>query len=208
MPEKKGRSIHYKDMNHAQRVMAVRHMATLPIRGLAVASNKLTIDPATYPTKNQLYWYLTRYLIERMSWLAGEMRRMVPEGDGRVKITFSRRGGMQYDEFKDYLNRLKEDPRVRIKWPVIDIDAVEAEDHSRNAGLQLADFVASSVAAGFEHDVYGNCERRYAEILKPLLYNNRGNYLSYGVKVVPNEQGMDLSAEQRRMIELFAHPRA
>ncbi len=41
---------------------------------------------------------------------------------------------------------------------------------------------------GVEPNHYGNCEPRYAEILKPITYERRGNYLSYGVKVVPKRQ--------------------
>lgn len=207
MPEKKSRSIHFKDMGHGQRLMAARMIGAKPLRAIVVASNKRTIEPGTYDGKNQLYFYLTRYLIERMSWLAGSMRQTVREGDGSIRITFSRRGGMQYDAFKDYLRRLSEDPKVSIKWPVVDIDAVTAEDHSKRAGLQLADIVTASVAAGLEHDRYGNCERRYAELLKPIVYNNRGNYLSYGLKIVPSPAEMELSDEQTRMIDLFDQPR-
>ena len=211
MPErrdKKGRpkrDIHFKDLGHGQRTMVAQNLSELPLRGLSVAANKLELDPANYPAKNQLYFYLTRYLIERLSWLCRDMRPTVPEGDGKVKVTFSRRGGMQYDAFRDYLRRLKNDDAhdIRIHWPVIDIDAVDALDHSRSASLQLADCFCSSIAAAFERDRYGNCEPRYAETVKRIVYQRKGNYLSYGMKTLPHHSEMQLVDQQRTSFQIF-----
>jgi hypothetical protein len=93
--------------------------------------------------------------------------------------------------------------RDSIHWPVIDIDRIEALDHSRRAGLQLADVIASSFAAGVETDKYGNCEPRYAEILRRTAYCRNNNYLSYGVKLVPRLEDAAMSEEQMRFIALF-----
>ena len=104
---------------------------------LAVGKN--TPNAGTFTNKNQLYFYLTRYLIERVSWLCRDKRRSVQEGNGMAKITFSRRGGLSYDGFRDYLEHLKGNHETQIHWPVIDIQAVDAQDHSRLAALQIAD---------------------------------------------------------------------
>ena len=201
----KSRSIHFVDFNHAQRVAACQRISELPVRFCNVISKKDTIEAGTYTEKNQLYFYLTRYLIERLSWLCRDLRPRVQEGNGLVKITFSRRGGLSMDGFKNYLRLLKSDQAdgVRIHWPVIDIDNIEALDHSANAGLQLADFGASAIAAGFEPDFFGNCEARYAEIIKPTIYTRNNNYFSYGLKLVPKTDEMQLSTEQIRTISLF-----
>lgn len=175
-----------------------------------VIAAKEPIPPDIYVEKNQLYFYMTRYLIERISWLCRDDRPTVKEGDGRVAITFSRRGGMNYGDFRDYLRKLKASQQndVQIHWPVIDIDVVNAADHGKVASLQLADAVASSFAAGFETDFYGNCEPRYAETLKPVTYNRKNwqgvrNYLSYGVKIVPSHTDCPLNAQQKKMIEIW-----
>jgi hypothetical protein len=133
------------------------------------------------------------------------MRPSVPEGDGTIKIILSRRGGMSYADFRSYIDRLRrvEDQEINIHWPVIKTENIDAQDHSRIAGLQLVDVVASAFAGGFEPDRYGNCESRYAEILKPIVYNRRGNYLGYGVKVVPKPDTTPLSKEQLRTLNLF-----
>lgn len=205
MPEKKSRDVHFYKMNHHQKLAAFQLMAALPIRAISVVSNKTTIGDGIYDEKNQLYFYLTRYLIERISWLCRDMRRRVSEGDGRVKITFSRRGGMQYQDFRAYLERLKatQDQEINIHWPVIDITGIEALDHSRYASLQLADGIAHAFASGFEPDKYGNCEPRYAEILRRITYERKGNFLSYGVKVVPKPSEMILTKDQISTINIF-----
>jgi len=92
MPKKKKPGIHFSSMSHGQRIAAAQSLLTRPIRAVSILSNKTTIPDGVYTDKNQLYFYLTRYLIERISWFCRDMRPQVPHGDGRVKITFSRRG--------------------------------------------------------------------------------------------------------------------
>jgi hypothetical protein len=198
---KKG--LHFADLQHGQKIFASQCLARKNLRVINVLSNKTTIAERTYRNKNQLYFYLTRYLIERISWLCRDYRRLVTEGDGRAKIVFSRRGGMSYPDFKDYLLRLQADSSVQIHWPVIDIDGIEALDHSTRAGLQLADAAASAFAAAVEPDRFGNAECRYAEILKPVVYCRGANYFSYGVKTVPRFEDMQLSSDQARFAALF-----
>jgi hypothetical protein len=205
IPEKKASDLHFTKLNHAQKVVTSQTISELPMRAINILSNKLTIPAGIYDDKNQLYFYLTRYLIERISWFCRDYRRSVQDGDGRVQIIFSRRGGMSYLDFRAYLLRLQADNSgtVQIHWPVIDIDGIAALDHKRRAGLQLADAIASAFAAGVEANPHGNCESRYAEILKPITYCRNKNYFSYGVKLVPKLEDMEPSNEQMRFINLF-----
>jgi soluble P-type ATPase len=158
--EKQSRELHFVNLTHGQRLAASQYLAAKPIRATTVISNKRGIPRAMYPEKNQLYFYTTRYAIERVSWICRDYRN-VGDGDGRVKIIFSRRGGMAYEEFRAYLYRLR-DQKTRIHWDAIDIDGIEAHDHSRIAALQIADVVTSAIAAGMEPDKFGNCEARDA----------------------------------------------
>ena len=108
--------LHFKTMSHGQRTMASQILAGKAMRGICIMANKPVIPSGMYPEKNQLYFYLCRYLMERISWLCRDMRRIVPEGDGRVKIIFSRRGGLSYEAFRAYLLKLKNlnDPTIQI----------------------------------------------------------------------------------------------
>jgi len=202
IPEKKSRELHFRTLNHQQKIVATQTLSGKPIRAISVLSNKTTIPIGIYNQPNQLYFYLTRYLIERISWLCRD--HVTGPGDsGTCKITFSRRGGMSYSDFRNYLNLLQGDPTVQIHWPCIDIDGIEAKDHSRVAGLQLADTIASAFACGVEPDRYGNSECRYAEELKRATYHRRKNYFSYGVKLVPALNAMPLTVDQLRFVNLF-----
>jgi len=60
-----------------------------------------------FKKKNTLYWYLTRYLIERISDYCQRRHDREPSGDGTVRIVFSRRGGMNYEDFRSYLRKLQ-----------------------------------------------------------------------------------------------------
>lgn len=205
MPDRKTRNLHFADLNHSQKLVAAQVIAQKPIRAVSIVAAKRPIPGGIYVSKNQLYFYMTRYLIERISWLCRDMRPRVPEGDGRVAITFSRRGGMSYDDFRKYLRGLKasHDKDIRIHWPVIDIEAVDAQDHGRSASLQLADVVASSVAGGIEPDRYGNTESRYALTLQKIIYSSQGNFMSYGMKVVPRPELCGLTSDQANFLRSF-----
>lgn len=186
---KRHKPLHFTELDHAQRIMAVDTMVRKPFRVSSVFAYKPVIPEGIYVEKNQLYHYMTRYLIERLSWMCRDLRRFAPEGDGRVKIVFSRRGGMNYEDFRGYLRTLQgiDDPDIQIHWPVIDIDSVEAFDHSQRYGLQLADLAVGALRSAVEFDIYGNLEPRFAQMLKPHVYDRNGNYLSYGAKLVPTQ---------------------
>ena len=185
--QKQDKPLHFTELDHAQRVMAVHKLVEHRFRTCVVFAYKPIIPDGIYTEKNQLYHYMTRYLIERISWLCRDFRRFAPEGDGKVKIIFSRRGGMNYADFQDYLRRLKgaDNPDIQIHWPVIDIDGVEATDHGSLYGLQLADLAVSGLRSALEFDLYGNVEPRFAEALKSKVYRRQKNFLSYGAKCVP-----------------------
>ena len=105
--QKRKKPLHFNELDHAQRVMATTHMTNKPFRFSGVFAHKPVIPEGIYVARNQLYHYMTRYLIERLSWLCRDFRKYAPEGDGRLKIVFSRRGGMDYPDFQEYLHRRK-----------------------------------------------------------------------------------------------------
>ena len=190
------RDIHFKDLKHEQKTVVAQVISELPIRSIVVASNKQTIlnhpRKDLYNNKNDLYWYLAKYLIERISQCCYDLRSKVSEGNGKVKIIFSTRGGLVYQDFKDYLQKIKDGntnhPETNyIKWDVIDIELVENIDHSRNAGLQIADCVVSSFFSALEKGRYGIYETRYALQLKKIIYKDQsGNYINKGLSPVPS----------------------
>ena len=199
-----GRSVHFADFNHGQKRAACGVIATKNLRFTSVICHKPSLDGATFTIKNQLYFYLCRYLVERVSWLCRDARPSVKEGDGRAKIVFSRRGGMSYPDFQEYLDRLrKSGDGSTVHWPIIDIHNIEAKDHSRDAGLQLADCGASAVASAFEPDPYGNVEGQYLQAIRRQIYHRNNNYLSYGMKLHPPKNQVQLTDQQASILREF-----
>jgi len=217
-PRKKRRDLHFINLDHDQRVHVCKEVAKLPIRLNAVMSNKTTI-PAhprkdLFEKKNTLYWYLCRYAVERVSDYCKRKAQSNSGGNGTAKLIFSRRGGMDYGDFKNYLFRLKRQQEegsidTTIKWEAIDIDAVEALDHANRAGLQIADAAASAFNRAVNPDFYGNHESRYGKLLADrVMFSNDGNYFNYGVKPVPGLNQMALTAEQRELFDFYRKRRA
>lgn len=202
---KKGdRTIHFATLNHGQKKVASQLLSTKPVRFISSIVYKPAMRTDIFTAKNQLYFYMTRYVIERLSWFCRDMRRDVPEGDGRLKIIFSRRGGMSYDDFRSYLDRLRGDAdKTNIHWPVIDIGSIEALDHSKHAGLQLADCGASAIASALEPDLYGNVEAQYLHQIQQVIYARNGNYLGYGLKLLPSITQLALTPQQAQSIQPF-----
>ena len=199
-----GRSIHFADFNHGQKRAACGVIATKNLRFTSVICHKPALDAATFTTKNQLYFYLCRYLIERVSWLCRDARPSVKEGDGRVKIVFSRRGGMSYLDFQEYMRLLRDGGGSNtVHWPIIDIPNIEAKDHSGDAGLQLADCGASATASAFEPDPYGNVEGQYLQAIRPQVYQRGSNFLSYGMKFHPPINQIELTDQQAIILRGF-----
>ena len=99
------------------------------------------------------YNFCARVLLERVTEfvLAHSMRH---HGKPKhLRIIFSDRGGMRYSQTIAYLDTLANqarsgqtflDRRV-IKWEVFHPALISAERHEKNAGLQLADSVASAL---------------------------------------------------------------
>lgn len=182
------REIHFTKLDHSQKTVVVDHMSHMPIRVSHVLCCKRHIPhPEVYKFKAQLYWYLCRTLIERISWFCWEKRETKTPV---ARIVFSNRGGLKYGDFRSYLVRLKK-MDTRINWRVISPDAIESEVHSRFAGLQFADVTCGSFAAALEQNPYGNYEHSYAKVLRPIVYSRKGNFLSYGVKLRCDYGGLD-----------------
>jgi len=199
-----GRAIHFSDFNHGQKRAACEVLQGNPIRYISILCHKPSLVAANFTVKNQLYFFLGRYLIERISWICRDNRRSVSEGSGQVKILFSRRGGMSYRDFRAYLIRLKDGEHGgSVHWPIIDIDSVDAKDHSTDAGLQLADCGATATANAFEHDRYGNVESQYLHTIQNIIYHRGNNYLSYGMKFHPTHDDVPLDNQQTRSLQVF-----
>jgi hypothetical protein len=180
--------LHFRALKHPHRLPFVEAIAAAKLRTVSVLAHKPSItEPEKFSEKHLFYRYVTRYLLERVSWFCRDNRNA--EAD-RARIFFSNRSCMSYDDLRAYLRLLRErsnDFGVRIDWSVIDEERIEARTHDSLMGLQIADAVASSMYYGVEPTEFGHTEPRYAQMLKPTVYHHRGDYLGYGFKLWPRE---------------------
>lgn len=208
-PMKKTRDLHFRDLKHEQKIVVCQEISALPI-GICVAmSHKITIPGSkyekTFKKKGYLYNYLVRWLLERVT--SACFRRSQPD-TCTLKIVFSRRGGTNYQSMIEYFNLMKNgnevmSPARRIVWPIIDVDRIAVENHSKWAGLQLSDCVTSAFFSGVEPNPYGNYEHRYAKLLKPRLIKDNGRALNCGITAVPSIDASRLDQQQEEFFSLF-----
>jgi len=185
--------LHFVDLKHEQRVPYVRRVGELPIRTVSVLVYKpLISEPEKFQnTKYLLYRYATRMLLERISWLCRDQRR-AGEGDGFAEVIFSNRSNMSYEDIRDYLRLLDQqhttDPQhVQIDPSVIDPDRIRSVEHSKLAGLQVADAIASGIHFSVKVNRYGETESAYLAHLEKSFYRHKGALLGYGIKVWPED---------------------
>ena len=179
--------IHFSKLNHEQRVAVCASIGQSGFRTISIIVNKRLIERDGLKGKWRLYFYATRYLLERVSWLARDDNKDA-WGDGRVRLIFSNRRQMSYEDLKGYLDRLRGAPAaedIRIHWPAISNDLVQATPHDQLVGLRAVDTVASGIRYGLELSRYGFSEDRYGRLLEPRTYRRFGNALSYGMKFFP-----------------------
>jgi len=179
-------TLHFRKLQHNHRLPLIAEIAKAPLKTLTVMIHKPSlVNVELFQTRNALYFYASCLLLERVSWYCRDHKTSHTPGDGSASIMFSNRAGMSYEEFKEYLNRLREQSDgVRIDWDIIRADQIKSYS-AKLRGMQIADAVASSFYYGLELDQYGFCEPRYASMLQPTVYHHKGRYAGYGFKFFP-----------------------
>jgi uncharacterized protein DUF3800 len=186
----KGKPLHFSNLDHNRRVAYIDHVSRARLRIMSVIAHKPSLVGSTLPTRNRLYFYCARLLVERVSWFCRDAQPNLGLPDCTTKLVFSHRSATPYHKLRDYFERLKNDPSVKIHWPAIDVGAICALGHERRRGLQVADAVAGGFYAGLAKGPYGHTEPRFARMLKPVVYKYGGKYLSYGLKFLPNIESL------------------
>jgi len=183
--------LHFRDLRHEHRLLYVDAIAKANLRSASVLVHKPSLlEPEKFGERYRLYFYVARYLLERVSWYCRDHRTSTDSGDGSLELIFSNRSGMSYVELRDYLSHLRAQTGpidVRIEWGVVKEDQVLSFSPGRRMGLQIVDAVAGSLFYAVEPSQYGFTEDRYARMLKPVIYHHRGRYLGYGLKFWPRD---------------------
>jgi len=194
--------LHFRDLKHEQRIFYVSEIAKAELRTVSILLHKPSLkEPEKFQERYHLYFYATRYLLERVSWYCRDHHNARDSGDGSADIMFSNRSGMSYEDLREYLNILKEDTGlfdVRIDWSIIKPhpDHIKACNPGKQRGLLIPDAVAGSFFYAVQKTQYGFTEDRYAKILKPVVYHRQGRYFGYGLKLWPRDIDETLKSDQ------------
>ena len=205
------KEVHFRDLKHAQKIVACQEIARFPISVCVTFSHKITIAGTPYePTFKRpgyLYNYLVRWLLERVTAFCAT------QGDFRdpckLRLVFSRRANTNYQSMKNYLELMRDGleqvrPVRSINWRVLNVNDIAVENHSKWAGLQVADCVTSAFFQAVEPNAYGNYETAYAEHFRAQVIRSGTSALNSGVSPVPSFMKCKPDEHQRAFFKSFA----
>ncbi len=211
-----GRSLHYRKLSPTKKDAACRYLAELPVRAFVLCSHKANMKghqnsrAAIRGGSQWFYNYCVRLLMERATemCLKDSLRKF--SEPRYLRVVFSQRGGHSYGQTKAYWEILKAQAaggstylnKREIRHQVLRYRLVDYVPHEQNAGLQLADIVASAFFQAV--DVNGpNWEPRHAKILEPIMAKERNVVADFGLALQPtNPRDLFLSDEQKH---IFLH---
>jgi Protein of unknown function (DUF3800) len=152
--------LHFRDLSPSRKFAVCQELPKLPLRCFALLSNKKNMrqhrnelaERARPSGQSWFYNWCVRLLLERITDFveADSLRRH--NKPRQVQLVFSERGGVRYGQTAAYHSLLKEQARSQttvlkkreIKWRVLHPASTLIVQHAKNAGVQLADVVASS----------------------------------------------------------------
>jgi hypothetical protein len=214
------RHLHFQPLESQRKAKVCAAIAKLPLRCFVFASNKKNMrgyrnpraEKIYSPARNWFYWWSTRLLLERVTEYCERRSIRDHQEPRKVRLEFSRRGGLYYSHFRVYLDWLKTQSRAEmlyisqgdLRWSVVDTKQVHAFDHTERAGLQIADAVAGAFFQGVTIDQWGACQPHYAISLEPrMAFDAHNRVYGYGFKLMPTNFAWRADPRQRPVIDFY-----
>lgn len=153
-----GRSLHFAKLSNTKQVAAAKCLGELPLRIFLLCSHKQNMRghkneraARVSQTKDFFYNYCCRLLLERATEYCAA-RGVKDPGNGKMKVVFSKKGGLSYGQMKAYWRKLYHQgvgrsehlQKRRIDFDVLDINLADDKPFYTTPGLQLADIAASA----------------------------------------------------------------
>lgn len=129
--------------------------------------------------KSTLYFYATRFLVERVC-------KFARGRGGRVSVVFENRSSLSLPELRSYLSLVSTlpGPYGQPTIPLGVLHHIAVGDKQTYKMLQVADACAGAVYSALETDRYGNVEDTYVLSLGPKFDRVGGKLWGYGIKVL------------------------
>jgi len=225
LKSKQLKDIHFADLNEPRRAIMCKHIAELPARFFAVASNKKNMRgyinhrAAKVFSDNWFYCWMTRVLLERITlFVAADANARFGEPK-RVKVEYSERGGLRYGQMKAYYELLRDDSRSGnlflnqgdLVWETLHPLLLEVWPHQTRAGLKLADTVAGAFFQAADCIDSGPCDPTYAKLLEPRMARvpdvRGGQIAGFGLKLMPSFKTAALTPAQQEIFRYYGYPK-
>lgn len=216
---KQGPVLHYRNLSPTKKRRACELLAEQKAVCFAVCSNKKNMRQhsndraAVRGGKQWFYNFCVRLLMERATELCLVDSRKRYRAARSLKVIFSERGGHSYGQTKAYWELLKRQsmagttflPKRTLRHEVLRYQLVEYAPHNQNAGLQLADIVASAFFQAC--DVLENrWDADPAKLLAPKMYSEAGVYADSGVVLQPTPPNKaQLTTEQQEIFKYYGY---
>lgn len=209
---------HYKDvLPGSRRLKTCEILAQKPCRLFAVASHKPNMKGHQNARADArggqftFYNWVLRVLLERAThWVrehslaeCGEVRK--------ARLVLSATGGLNYGQLKAYHELLRLQDKnaylnVRtVAWDVLTQSLYEAVPAKTNAGVQLADIVASAMYPA-AHVEGTNWDLAPALALRPRIATSAEVAARYGLTLMPLKRAdQKLCTDRRRLFEAYGY---
>jgi len=214
------RDLHYRTLSPTRKQVAGEKISSLPVRGFAVCSNKKNmrgyrnLKAEKISSQQWFYNFCVRLLLERVTAFC-DRRTIKDYGERRkIKIEFSERGGHRYSQTSAYHYYLRQQQKAGSLYltkraPVVDLldwKMMEAHPHGERAGLQLADFVASSFYQAIDTGGSSKWNINPAMALAPIMAREGKSAKDFGVALFPSRWWeAKLSKDQQQIFKHYGY---
>ncbi len=216
--------VHFKNFNKNNGRLACKMLSELPVRCFVVASNKKNMRKyanelaAQIPSDHWFYCWITRLLLERVTYFALQ-RSMRDYGRPMpLKIELSERGRFNYGQLSAYYDWLKIKsvagrtflPLGDLSWEVMHRDLMSVHMNKSRPGLQLSDIVASAFFRSSDVVQTSRHDPECAKLLDPRIARDPdrpdGQVIGYGVKLMPKWKEAKLTPQQEKIYRFYGYP--
>lgn len=214
--------LHYRDLSPSRKFAVCQDLPKLPLRCFALLSNKKNMrqhrneraERARPSTQQWFYNWCIRLLLERITNFVESHAVARYGGPRHVQLIFSERGGVRYGQTAAYHNLLREQARSKttllqkreIKWRVLHPASTIVVPHEKNAGVQLADVVASAFYQAANTMPPPDWDTTYAKLLERVIPKESGTYADYGVTLLPTWHKARLNSQQQEIFRFYGYP--
>ncbi len=159
-----------KGFSNKETIMKIVRSSDIIIINVIVDTKSIKFIPS-----NNIYNFFSGYLYERICWYMNEK-------NGIANINISSRGNLSKKKLSDYLNS---NNHKKFNIEVNRIKSIKIMQNERKRLLQLADCCCSALFQALKYN--DNTHFNYVFIKKNKIYRRYNNYLSYGLKLVPDK---------------------